>query len=110
MHPHHASLDPASYHKGLLERAMESGVIVKSHCHVLEIKKTGQVFQVRTSSGTLKASDVVLETSGYTGETTPWLRRRMIPIGSYMIATEELEEDLVKELIPMTVSLRISGN
>ena len=48
----------------------------------------------------MKASDVVVATSGYTGEPTPWLRRRMIPIGSYMIATEELEEDLVKELIP----------
>ena len=100
VHPHHASLDPACYHKGLLERALESGVMVKSHCPVLEIKKTGEVFQVRTSSGTLKASDVVVATSGYTGESTPWLRRRMIPIGSYMIATEELEEDLVKELIP----------
>ena len=88
MHPHHASLDPARYHKGLLERALESGVVVKSHCPVLEIKKTGEFFQVRTSSGTLKASDVVVATSGYTGEPTPWLRRRMIPIGSYMIAME----------------------
>ena len=38
------------------------------------------------------ARDVVVATNGYTGRLTPWLQRRVIPIGSYIIATEPLPE------------------
>jgi glycine/D-amino acid oxidase-like deaminating enzyme len=48
----------------------------------------------------MTARQVVVATSGYTGAATPWHRRRVIPIGSYIIATESLEEGLVDELIP----------
>jgi glycine/D-amino acid oxidase-like deaminating enzyme len=43
---------------------------------------------------------VVVATNGYTGPLTPWLRRRVIPIGSYIIATEPLAPELARELIP----------
>jgi glycine/D-amino acid oxidase-like deaminating enzyme len=39
-------------------------------------------------------------TNGYTGRLTPWLRRRVIPIGSYMIATEPLAEAQMARLMP----------
>jgi glycine/D-amino acid oxidase-like deaminating enzyme len=48
----------------------------------------------------VQAREVALGTSGYTGSVTPWQQRRVIPIGSYIIATEELEEELVDQLIP----------
>ena len=48
----------------------------------------------------MSAREVVVATSGYTGTVTPWHRRRVIPIGSYIISTELLAEDLVNELIP----------
>ena len=100
VHPYHASLDPARFHQGLLERALTSGSQIKTHCAASKIEKTGDVFQIQTESGMMKASEVVVATGGYTGEVTPWHRRRVIPIGSYIIATETLEEDLVDQLIP----------
>jgi glycine/D-amino acid oxidase-like deaminating enzyme len=39
-------------------------------------------------------------TGGYTGAATPILRRRIIPIGSYIIATQPLPENLAHQLIP----------
>jgi glycine/D-amino acid oxidase-like deaminating enzyme len=39
-------------------------------------------------------------TSGYTGSVTRRLQRKIIPIGSFIIATEKLPDALVKELIP----------
>lgn len=39
-------------------------------------------------------------TSGYTGKVTKKLQRKIIPIGSFIIATERLPEHLVKEIIP----------
>ena len=100
VYPEHASLDPARFHQGLLERALSSGVQVKIHCAASKIEKTGDVFQIQTESGMMKARDVVVATSGYTGTATPWHRRRIIPIGTYIIATETLEKDLVDQLIP----------
>ena len=43
---------------------------------------------------------MIIATNGYTGKLTPWLRRRVIPIGSYMIATEPINRDLMNELMP----------
>ena len=100
VHPYHASLDPARFHQGLLERAISGGTRIKAKCAVGKIEKKGEVFHLQTEAGTMTTRHVVIATSGYTGNATPWHRRRIIPIGSYIIATESLEEDLVDELIP----------
>ena len=100
VHKNHASLDPARFHQGLLEAALTSGVQIKTHCAVNKIEKKGGIFQIHTEAGTMSAREVVVATNGYTGTATPWHRRRVIPIGSYIISTEMLSEDLVNELIP----------
>jgi glycine/D-amino acid oxidase-like deaminating enzyme len=53
-----------------------------------------------TAQGTVKARQVLLATNGYSGPLSPWHRRRVIPIGSYQIATEPLGADRVRALIP----------
>lgn len=98
--PKHASLHPAKFHKGMLEVALKAGAAVVPHCRALSIERSGKDFLVRTAKGTVKARDVVVATNGYTGTLTPWLRRRVIPIGSYVIATEPLEPELMSELMP----------
>ncbi len=98
--PKHASLDPAKYHRGLLERAQSAGVDVVSHCRVNNITRTSGGFRVETERGMVEADDVIIATNGYTSPLTPWQRRRVIPIGSYIIATEELSPDLMNRLMP----------
>ena len=96
----HASLDPGRYHQGLLDRALRSGAALVPHCPVTGFKREGKGFRVTTSRGAMTARDVIVATSGYTGGITPWLRRRIIPIGSYIIATEPLPAELMAELMP----------
>ena len=50
--------------------------------------------------GAILARDVFVATNGYTDGVAPTLRRRVIPIGSYIIASEPLPEDLARELSP----------
>jgi len=57
-------------------------------------------WKVSTSRGELWARDVLVATSGYTSGTTPALRRRIIPIGSYIVVTEVLPEALAAEISP----------
>jgi glycine/D-amino acid oxidase-like deaminating enzyme len=72
----HAALDPARYHRGLLERALAAGATIIPHCAVTEIAPSPAGFRVSTGHGVVEARDVVVATNGYTGGATPWLRRR----------------------------------
>ncbi len=100
VYENHASLDPARYHQCLLDRVLAAGAGVIPHCPVEMLVPLGQGFMVHTARGRVRARDVVIATNGYTGTLTPWLRRRVIPIGSYMIATESLKPDLMNRLMP----------
>lgn len=96
----HCAVHPARYHQGLLERAISAGARIAPRCRVTGIEKQGALFRVNSSQGHVMARDVVVATNGYTTGITPWLQRRVIPIGSYMIATERLPAGLMDRLIP----------
>lgn len=98
--PKHCSLHPAKYHRGLLTRALESGAQVVGQCEVQGITRSGQGFEVQTAKGPVRARDVIVATNGYTTGLVPWLQRRVIPIGSYIITTDDLPADLVDALFP----------
>ncbi len=100
VYPAHASLQPAKFHAGLLDRVIKAGATVADRTPVTAVERDGAGFRVMTPRGAVKARDVMIATNGYTGATTPWLRRRVIPIGSYIIATEPLDAALAKELVP----------
>jgi len=95
-----AGLDPGRYHQGLLERARASGASVVPHCRVKGLERSGSRFRVSTAKGVVDAGAVVVATNGYTSALTPWLRRRVIPIGSYIIATEPIAPTLMAKLLP----------
>lgn len=102
--PRHASLHAAKYHNELLTIALTAGATVVPQCPAVAIDRiatSGDAqFTITTGKGSIKARNVMIATNGYTSELTPWFRRRIIPIGSYIIATESLSEELVDELFP----------
>ncbi len=98
--PNNACLDPAAYHRGVLTTALTAGVKVISHCPALDIRREASGFTVKTARGLIQANRVVIATNGYTGALTPWHRRRVIPIGSYIIATEPLDKAVMDRLMP----------
>lgn len=100
VYPRHASVDPARYHRGLLRAAVDAGASVVGNCEVLGIARMGEGFEVTTRKGVVRARDVIVATNGYTGGAIPWMRRRVIPIGSYIIATEPLPAELIDRLFP----------
>ena len=100
VYPHHASLDPAKYHRGLMEKAIEAGVHITGNCPVESIDRTSGGFLLQTARGVVQARDVVIATGGYSGPLSRWLQRRIIPIGSYIIATDPLPSSLMDALLP----------
>ena len=98
--PAHASLHPARYAAGLASRATEAGAVIATSTRVDGIAAEANRVSVRTRRGTIQARDVIVATNGYTGEVTPGLRRRVIPIGSYVIATEPLDPAVMQRIMP----------
>jgi glycine/D-amino acid oxidase-like deaminating enzyme len=84
----------------MLDRVQAAGASVMAHCAAQAIERDGKGFTVRTPRGAIAARDVLVATNGYTDKVSPGLRRRVIPIGSYIIATEPLDPALAGELIP----------
>ncbi len=99
-----AGLNPARYVAGLALAAQRTGASLYDHTRVETVasQATGSArkFLVRTSRGTITAREVILASGAYTTAATPALRKKIIPIGSYIIATEVLPADLARELSP----------
>lgn len=99
-----ASVNPAQYVSGLANAARRAGAALYDHTTVVDVRAetvaASRRFRVSTSRGSLLAREVILASGAYTTSATPALRKKVIPIGSYIIATEVLSMDLAKELSP----------
>jgi glycine/D-amino acid oxidase-like deaminating enzyme len=93
-------LHPGKFHDGLVQVVREAGGIVAGRTAVSRIESVGPGFHVETSRGAVAAGQVAICTNGYTGQSTPWFRRRVLPIRSSIIATEALDPDLMDRLMP----------
>ncbi len=94
------ALHPARFVRGLARAAERAGATLIDHTRVLAIRRDRDRFRVVTDRGEVAARAVLAATNGYTGAATPWFARRLIPVGSYIIATEELPSELMERLFP----------
>ncbi|HWY58790.1 MAG TPA: FAD-binding oxidoreductase [Terriglobales bacterium] len=99
-----AGLNPARYVAGMVAAGQRAGAAMFDHTGVESVEPEssngGHRFRVRTSKGSLLAREVLLASGAYTSNATPALRKKIIPIGSYIIATEVLAEDVACDLSP----------
>jgi glycine/D-amino acid oxidase-like deaminating enzyme len=94
-------IHPAKWYAALAALAERAGAELHEGVRATAIRRQGDGrFVVETKRGAIHARDVLVATNGYTDGVAPTLRRRIIPIGSYIIATEPLPEDLARELSP----------
>lgn len=99
-----AGVNPAKYVSGLARAALKAGARIHENARVQHIQRNSQNgsagFSVITSRGSILAKNVLVATSGYTSAATPALQKKIIPIGSFIIATEKLRDNLARELSP----------
>ena len=107
-------VNPARYVAGLAASAIRAGSCVFEKTRVQRIESESRNaapgWKVTTSQGTLWAKNVLVGTSGYTSAATPALQKKIIPIGSYIIATEVLPDALARELSPRNRMIYDSKN
>jgi glycine/D-amino acid oxidase-like deaminating enzyme len=101
------SLHPGRYVQELARVAAAGGAQLHGGVSVEGYAQEGNRFRVRTSAGEIMADALMVATNGYTGSISPWQQRRVVPVASYMIATELLGAERVAKLLP---KLRVYGD
>lgn len=109
-----AGCNPARYVAGLARAAMKAGAQIFERTRVQKVEREprngGTGWKLSTSRGSTWAQEVFVGTSGYTGKATPAIRKKIIPIGSFIITTEVLPEALARELSPRNRMIYDSKN
>jgi len=98
--PDIGGVHPAKLHQGLYQRALSAGVTVIDQTAVSQINRTSEGITLTTARGSIKTGECIVATNGYTDQVTDWLRRRIIPIPSQIIATEPLHPEVMSRLMP----------
>jgi glycine/D-amino acid oxidase-like deaminating enzyme len=93
-------LQPAKLFAGLARLALDAGAVARENTPAIGIERADAGFDVRTPRGSVRCGDVLLATDGYTDGLVPRLQRRIMPVGSYLIATEPIDPGLAKEISP----------
>ncbi len=99
------SIHPGKYARGLAAAAEAAGAVLVDATRIETIARHGDGFRLRTANGEIAADQVLMATNGYSlgpGGASPmkWLAQRLVPLGSYIIATEPLGRERVRALFP----------
>ena len=86
---------------GLAEAASRQGARIFEDADVSGLNRlAGTRYEVNSTRGTLRAEKVLVATGAETGDAFPFFRRRIVPVGSFIIATEPLTSEQVDSIMP----------
>jgi gamma-glutamylputrescine oxidase len=92
-------LHPLKYTQGLARAAEQAGVRIFENTQALHYEDGAEVV-VRSAQGTLRCRHLVLCANAYIGSLAPALARRILGVGTYVIATRPLPPALARALLP----------
>ncbi|MBV9953047.1 MAG: FAD-binding oxidoreductase [Acidimicrobiia bacterium] len=93
-------LHPARFHAGLARLARAAGARIHDRCAATRLEREGAGFRVITQQGAIRAQDVVVATNAYADGLLPELRRRVLPISSFIVTTEPLDAATLDAISP----------
>jgi glycine/D-amino acid oxidase-like deaminating enzyme len=96
-----AGMHVGKYGQGLAAAAARRGARIYENNPVVGLRRlAGQAHEVRTPSGSVTARQVLLATGTSTIGPLGWFRRRIVPVGAFIIVTEPLPVELLDRLTP----------
>ncbi|SMG01620.1 NAD(P)/FAD-dependent oxidoreductase [Burkholderia singularis] len=98
--PDSGHLHPLNYTLGLARAAVQSGARIFENSCVTRISDEYGDHVVSTARGAVRAKFVVLGCNVFLGTLAPSLARKIMPVGTYVIATEPLGEARASALMP----------
>jgi len=94
-------INPLGFARGLAEAAIKAGAVLHTDSPVRAIRPApGGGWMLETPRGTLTAERVIIGTQAYTGDFWPGLRRTIVPVRSYQMATSVLSDNIRRTILP----------
>lgn len=97
-------LHPLNYCLGLAAAAEEAGALLHENSRVTRVVPGGKV-RVETAGGSVTADFVVLACNAYLEGLVPFVGDTIMPVATYMTATEVLGENRAKTLLPSNAAV-----
>jgi gamma-glutamylputrescine oxidase len=97
--PNSGHLHPLNYTLGMARAAVKAGVRIFEGSRVTTVE-SGAAPVAWTAAGRVRCHHLVLAGNAYLDGLDPALRARIMPVGTYIIATEPLGETCARSLIP----------
>ncbi|MDR3515731.1 MAG: FAD-binding oxidoreductase [Azospirillaceae bacterium] len=94
------TIQPLAYARGLAGAALGAGAKIHTKSRVTGFTAERDGWTVRTAVGTVRASWLILATNGYTNRLAPEIRREMVMLPYFNLATAPLAPELLKEILP----------
>jgi glycine/D-amino acid oxidase-like deaminating enzyme len=93
-------IQPLSYARGLARAALGAGAGIHGRSPALRLARDGTRWRVETPEGAVSAERVLIATNGYTGDLWPGLKRSLVPVNSFQVATRPLTDNLRATILP----------
>jgi gamma-glutamylputrescine oxidase len=97
-------LNPLKYTQGVARAAETAGAAIYEDSQVLRYDEGAEV-RVHTAQGVVRCANLVLCGNAYIGTVAPRLSRRILGVGTYIIATEPLGEQLARSVLPSNAAI-----
>lgn len=94
-------IHPLNYAIGIASAALAAGATIHETSEVTRIEH-GPKITLHTAQGRLTAQHLILACNGYLGALEPKIAARVMPINSFIIATEPLDKPLITEPVAVT--------
>lgn len=85
---------------GLGHAAARAGAKIHEQAAVTAIERITGGFRLTTVRGTIEAKEVLIATGASRSGPFGWVRRRIVPVGSFLIVTEPLGADRARAIMP----------
>jgi glycine/D-amino acid oxidase-like deaminating enzyme len=93
-------INPLALARGLAAAAIGKGARIFTQSPARSIERSADGWRVQTPRGSLRAGRVVIATNAYTDDVWPSLRREVVPVFSFQMATRPLSDNIRKALLP----------
>ena len=106
----HGGLNPAKWVAGIRDAAKRAGAMILGDTPVAAVKRKGASIEATTPHGKISAGQVLIATNGYTGRKLGPVARRVFPVPSFIVVSEELGENRIRSMFPsmkMIVETRV---
>jgi glycine/D-amino acid oxidase-like deaminating enzyme len=94
------TVQPLAYARGLAAAAHAKGARIFAQSPATRLTRSGGGWLVETPHGSVAAQTVIVATNAYTDDLCHGLRRSVVPVPSFQIATDPLPEALRAEILP----------